>query len=464
MVFFEILLFLFALLLGLILIINKKMNHLSLYLILILTVILYTGYTLIYEIRWQLIILYILVTLMMVVVFIKMLKNIILRPIISKLLVIVLVFLTMASMTALLVFPLYEIPKPTGPYSIGTQSMIIEDLDRIDLYGENSTEYRRFKIQFWYPAESTETYQRAPWLEDGKTIARGLSKDLGFPFFLLDHTALIESNSYEKAPISTDFIDYPVLIISHGWRGFRNLHTDFAEELASYGFIVIAIDHTYGSVATVFDDEVIYLNPKALPDREDTTDFILYANQLVDTYAGDIKATIDYLENLNQDQTSIFYQKLDLSALGHMGHSTGGGAGVSLALEDSRIKSLIGLDAWVEPIESSKIDLGLSIPSLFLRSEMWEIGLNNLHLMSLKNQSQYVPSIYQINGTTHYDFAMVYMYSPLTKLIGFRGDLDKNYLNQMLKTMIVHFFKENLINDSNPPLNYLQWDEVEEIK
>ncbi|MGE4571341.1 MAG: alpha/beta hydrolase family protein [Candidatus Izemoplasmatales bacterium] len=432
--------------------------------ILILTVILYTGYTLIYEIRWQLIILYILVTLMMVVVFIKMLKNIILRPIISKLLVIVLVFLTMASMTALLVFPLYEIPKPTGPYSIGTQSMIIEDLDRIDLYGENSTEYRRFKIQFWYPAESTETYQRAPWLEDGKTIARGLSKDLGFPFFLLDHTALIESNSYEKAPISTDFIDYPVLIISHGWRGFRNLHTDFAEELASYGFIVIAIDHTYGSVATVFDDEVIYLNPKALPDREDTTDFILYANQLVDTYAGDIKATIDYLENLNQDQTSIFYQKLDLSALGHMGHSTGGGAGVSLALEDSRIKSLIGLDAWVEPIESSKIDLGLSIPSLFLRSEMWEIGLNNLHLMSLKNQSQYVPSIYQINGTTHYDFAMVYMYSPLTKLIGFRGDLDKNYLNQMLKTMIVHFFKENLINDSNPPLNYLQWDEVEEIK
>ncbi|MGO1468618.1 MAG: alpha/beta hydrolase [Tissierella sp.] len=52
------------------------------------------------------------------------------------------------------------------------------------------------------------------------------------PAFILDHTADIDSNSYYKAPIDNTLDKYPLVIISHGWKGFRELNTDYAEELA----------------------------------------------------------------------------------------------------------------------------------------------------------------------------------------------------------------------------------------
>ena len=284
----------------------------------------------------------------------------------------------------------------------------------------------------------TDGYEKAPWLEDGKVVSRALARDFGLPSFVLDHTIDIMSNSYFEAPINDDLSEYPVIVISHGWRGFRNLHTDFAEDLASMGYIVIGIDHSYGSVATVFsDDEIAYLNLDALPDRETTDEFLDYANQLVYTYASDITTTIDYLEEINMESNaSRFSGKLDLSNIGLLGHSTGGGADVAVALNDTRIAALIGLDAWVEPIEDNEITKGLSIPSLFIRSGDWEVGLNNANLYSLIENSSTPSMLFQIDGTTHFDFTMVYMYSPFTTYLGFTGDVEGQYLNSIQKSMI----------------------------
>ncbi|MDX9692425.1 MAG: dienelactone hydrolase family protein [Acholeplasmataceae bacterium] len=363
---------------------------------------------------------------------------------------------------SIIVFPVYDVPTPKGEYLIGTESFIIEDESRLELYTDDAMDYRRFKVQFWYPAASVTGYERLPWLEDGVTVARGLAKDIGLPFFVLDHTAHILSNAYENAPLSEVSSTYPVVIISHGWRGFRNLHTDFAEELASYGYVVVGIDHTYGSVATVFsDDDVAYLNRDALPDRETTSDFLMYANQLVSTYASDITSTINYLETINDDlSSSRFKGKIDLTKIGLLGHSTGGGAGTSVALNDTRIDAIIGLDAWVEPISDEDIDKGLLIPSLYIRSETWETGVNNTTLNTLINQSSFQPLLYQIDGTTHYDFTMVYMYSPVTKYIGFSGSIDGKYLNSILKSMMTTFFNNTLKDDEMSEINIDSWKEV----
>jgi len=362
---------------------------------------------------------------------------------------------------SVLSFPMYHLPEPNGDFLIGTESFIIEDETRLELYSEDPNDYRKTKIQIWYPAETIEGFQQAPWLEDGQVIARALSKDIGLPFFALDHTAEIMSNSYLKAPISKAFNQYPVVILSHGWRGFRNIHTDYAEELASLGYIVVGIDHSYGSVATVFEDETIYLNPDALPERDDTPDFIDYANQLVNTYASDIIATLDYLEVINEvSNPSRFSGKFDLGHIGLIGHSTGGGADVAVALSDDRIDSVIGLDAWVEPLEENIVTDGLTIPSMFIRSGAWETGENNENLLLLIENSSDDTEFYQIDGTTHYDFAMVYMYSPLTPYIGFSGSIEDRYLVSILKSMITDFFDETLKGDSNSQIDESEWEEV----
>ena len=375
-------------------------------------------------------------------------------------------FLIVLSGVSRYAFPMNDIPLPSGDFLIGTESFILIDNNREGIYGEE--ENRRIKIQFWYPAESIDGYDLVPWLEDGKVVAQGLARDTGLPSFVLNHTELIMSNSYQGAPISEAFNEYPIVIISHGWGGFRNLHTDLAEELASLGYIVVSIDHTYGSVATVFSDEdVAFLNPDALPESDSTSEFLGYANTLVNTYAGDISLTLDELEKMNiGDVSSRFEGKLDLANIGLLGHSTGGGADVAVAINDDRIKALFGMDAWVEPIYDTEIEKGLDIPVLFLRSGSWRVGPNNDNLLKLVDENLANTRLYQLNGTTHFDFSMAYMYSPLTKNLGMTGDLEGDYLVTILKSMSTEFFDQTLKVDNNVGLIVIEdtWKEVVIIK
>ncbi len=366
------------------------------------------------------------------------------------------------------VFPVYDMPTPPGEYEIGTQSFDITDPVRNAIYSDDLDNMRKIKIQIWYPAESTQGYTKVPWMEDGLILAEAMSKYMNLPFFTLSQTALVESNSYENAPISNQLDQYPVVVISHGWSGFRAVHADVAEQLASEGYIVIGIDHTYGSIATVFNDgEVAYLNADALPDSSITPNFLEYANTLVTTYAGDVTLTIDELEKMNDGEIeSDFLGELDLSEIGLLGHSTGGGGIVTVALEDNRIKALIGMDAWVEPIDQQEIEKGLNIPALFLRSEQWEVGANNENLYNLIDHSLDSTELYQINGMMHSDFSMIYMYSPILKYLNLAGELDGRISSKIQKDFIQNFFDENLKGDSSMNMDEVanNWTEVDKIK
>jgi hypothetical protein len=121
------------------------------------------------------------------------------------------------------------------------------------------------------------------------------------------------------------------------------------------------------------------------------------------------------------------------------------------------------MDAWVEPLEEPLLSEGLDMPSLFLRSGAWEISYNNDSLSTLIENSTESSPLYQIDGTTHYDFAMVYMYSPLTKYIGFTGSVESEHLNTIMKTMITNFFDDTLKNYPNSDINPGSWDDVREI-
>ncbi|MFW5894906.1 MAG: alpha/beta hydrolase family protein [Bacillota bacterium] len=372
--------------------------------------------------------------------------------------------LVLCSLVAVWVFPMRDVPKPSGEAPVGTVSFVIEDDDRDEPYGDDPDAKRRFKVQAWYPAETTEDYERAPWIDDGKPVLRGLSRDVGLPFFTLDHLAKIESHAYRDAPVKEASASHPVIILSHGWRGFRNLHTDIAEELASQGYVVFGIDHAYGSVATVLnDDETLLLDPEALPGRETTPDFLEYANRLVNTYAGDVTATLDFIEADHDDRREALMESLDLERIGLMGHSTGGGGAATVAASDSRIDALIGLDAWVEPLGEDGIEEGVGVPSLFLRSGEWEESYNNENLLTLIEASEDA-RLYQIEGTTHADFAMVHMISPLTRTVGLSGDVKSDRLTPMLRTMVNGFFDEALKEKPGRSFDPDAWKEVRKIE
>jgi pimeloyl-ACP methyl ester carboxylesterase len=462
MAIFEILLVTVSLLLLVLLISKIQVKKQVLLIIISATVLIFILHFIFNVSRWQFYPIYISVPIILGLLYIRKIKQIGSRKLYLVTVNTFLTILIVVSLISVLAFPMYEIPVPSGDYLIGTTSFVIEDPSREELYSDE--EYRRFKIQLWYPAETVEGKELAPWLEGGNILSRALAKDNFLPGFALDHTVHISSNSYYDAPINETFEDYPIVVISHGWRGFRTLHTDFAEELASIGYIVVSIDHTYGSVATVFDDDdYAYLNLDALPPREENPDFLDDAYQLVDTYAEDIINTLDFLEELNVDSNSLFYEHLNVDKIGLLGHSTGGGAGVNVALRDDRVKAVFGLDSWVEPNGLTNLSEGLSVPSEFLRSGSWETGENNQYLYTVIENSTYPSKLYQIDGTTHYDFAMVYMYSPLTKYIGFTGSVESEELTLILKDVISDFFDHTLNESDAIQIDPSIYEEVREV-
>jgi dienelactone hydrolase len=248
----------------------------------------------------------------------------------------------------------------------------------------------------------------------------------------------------------------PVILISHGWQGYRDLHTDLAEELASRGYLVAAADHTYGAAAVVFDDgQIISSEPRILPRREESNRFLDHASRLVTTFAEDNRFILDHLDLVNRGKSSQgppelarFDGRVDMERIGVAGHSTGGGAMVQLALDDPRVDAVLGLDAWVEPVGAERLAGAAAseskVPMLFLRSQTWEGGINDGFLVPFAASLGDSARLYQIDGTTHEQFTMLYMYAPVVKWLGMLGDTDPKAFARFLSASTAAFFDETL--------------------
>lgn len=415
-------------------------------------VLTFTAHLIIEKLRWQLLPLYVGIIVVLLIYAFASKKSRMpgLKPKPRKILGAISVIIMSVSLVLAVLLPVYKTPTPTGDFLVGTESYDLVDPARAGIYSDGAQTNRKIKLQIWYPAETSKGYKKVPWIEDGLPVTRALAKDMYLPGFALDQTALIASHSFKGAPLSEAKAQYPVVVISHGWSGFRNLHNDFAEELASNGYIVCGIDHTYGSVATVFETgEVAQVNYQALPKRNVTPDFLTYANRLVGTYADDMTLVLDALEAFQDGTRSAEISgHIDLDAIGVMGHSTGGGGAVAVALRDSRVKALLGLDAWVESIDMGEIEKGLDVPSLFIRSAAWEDGKNNGHLLPLVNGARADKWLFQFKGSTHYDFSMAYMYSPLTRLMKITGDISRQDSYGLQREVVRTFFDLQLMSDA----------------
>lgn len=366
------------------------------------------------------------------------------------------VFLILLTLLTLFLFPKTELPKPSGDFAIGTQTFELEDLTRDEEYSEDQGAKRKIKYQVWYPTDSTKNLKQAKWLAEGNLVPRTLVKSLLIPMpsFILDQVAKIDSNSYKNAHLSQELQEYPILIISHGWRGFRELHADFAEDLASNGYIVFSIDHSYGSEAVKFEDgSVAYLNQKALPRIARPSTFGKAAVKLAINYGRDVKMVLDDLEVLNKEDDD-FKERLALDKIALLGHSAGGAGDVYTGLRDKRVKALIGLDAWMKPLDPAELEKGLKMPSLFLRSEQWKKRENNKALARLLQNSTDA-RVVEMRQIKHLDFPMVYMFSPYTKYIGLTGRLGGRKSSK-IQMEIVRDFLDQHLKDKDFDKNYLE--------
>jgi dienelactone hydrolase len=215
--------------------------------------------------------------------------------------------------------PGFTLPAPTGKFAVGTLSQRLVDTSRADPFAAGKR--RELMVQLWYPATRATGRPTARYLP--ARSARVIERSVGISTPVLDGAV----HARAGAPAASG--RHPVVLFSPGFGVSRAFYTVLVEDLASRGFVVVAIDHPYDAQVVEFPDGRLVParlkpGPKAFSLRIADTRFVL-----------------DRLPRLNTHGSLA--GKLDLKRIGMFGHSVGGAVAAEL-VADRRVKAGVNLD------------------------------------------------------------------------------------------------------------------------
>jgi dienelactone hydrolase len=260
-----------------------------------------------------------------------------------------------------------QLPEPTGQHAVGRLSYDWVDSTRTDIYAANREDRRELVVFAWYPAKERAA-ERAPYLPQAwAPVADFLGIDV----------AGLRSHAVPDATVAADDSTYPVLLLSPS--GFPPLLLSaIAEELASHGFIVVGVNHTYETAVTPFADaRVVPMNPAAIggalgPQTGSHDDVFRQRASVCEYKAADLASVADQLERLNSDPAERLAGRLDLGRIAALGHSFGGDAALEWCRNDRRCRAAVNLDGalWSEVGR-----VGLDSPALQVLAEHGEFAI-----------------------------------------------------------------------------------------
>jgi hypothetical protein len=354
------------------------------------------------------------------------------------------------------VMPVMQLPDPGAV--LGTFAHQLVDTERMEQYGPEPGRPRRVMVQVWYPAAAApEGATPVSWAPGIGEFGAALANFAGLPGFLVSHLEQTRSAAYLYAPAAEAPAEgYPVVVYSHGWTGFRNIAITEIQRLAAAGFIVAAPDHTYGAAGTVLANGTVALNdPSAMPEKgaPDRQEGI---EQLVDSYAGDIKLVLDFLETVQSGEfASPLAGKINSELVGIWGHSTGGGAVIEVAKTDTRVKAVAGLDIWSEPVSPDLRARPTTLPLLSILSQDWfdnKESDNNQVLPEVLASFEGPKVLKYLRGAKHGDFTVLPLMTPLagTLIPHQRGTLDAASTIEAVDAALEAFFTQHLKGGALP--------------
>ncbi|MFF0338687.1 alpha/beta hydrolase family protein [Kribbella sp. NPDC004875] len=273
-----------------------------------------------------------------------------------------------------------RIPRPTGPFPIGTTELHLVDHGRDDPYVPGRA--RELMISIWYPASRSAA--PAPYLQPltAQVYGEGAAAALEQPLGTIDWTGA-KSHAGLLAPVLPG--RRPVVLFSPGFGVPRGLASITVSELASRGYVVVTVDHTYEVAGVDFPGG--RLEVQTLP----TTPYALLAR---DARYGDLRFVLDSLAVLARGENPDAEQRrlpeglgtlLDLDRIGAYGHSAGGITSLDLLVADPRVRAGINIDAelgygYDDPAEAPTVARGTDRPFLLMGSGDTGPGPHNHHV------------------------------------------------------------------------------------
>ncbi|GHI51284.1 lipase [Streptomyces rubradiris] len=227
---------------------------------------------------------------------------------------------------------------PTGPFAVGAVELHLVDRSRTDPWSGRPRELMATVV---YPAVDVRDRPRLPWLPPG--AERALKARYGGA---LDGYAMPLTHGADGAPVRPG--RYPVLLYSPGAASDRTFNTLVVEELVSWGYAVVTVDHPYDSGEVEFPDGRVVLSV-----GEDSEEEVVAA---VAVRAADLRFVLDHLTGPawggapgpgRRRRPRGLRGALDPTRVGAFGHSRGGAAAAALMDLDDRVRAGADLDGTV---------------------------------------------------------------------------------------------------------------------
>lgn len=318
-----------------------------------------------------------------------------------------------------ILFPQFTPVAPTGPYAVETKSVTFVDDSRVDPFSKTG-ENRKLTVQFWYPDvdEGTDTF--------------------------------------------------PLAVFSHGAFGYRGSNISTYEDLASNGYVVCSIDHSYHAFfAKHTDDTMTFVNTAFLNDAVNITngdyDEQTTYNKTHEWLAlctGDMNFVLNEILNNTEDKIPESVSSLiDKDKIGLFGHSLGGAAAAQIGRERPDVDAVIVIDGTMIGEE-----IGFEGGQAILTSEVYPVPLlnlyNDIHYEDARelgtaynnlSASAHAVEAYDvvIRGSGHLNFTDLPLFSPtLARKLG-TGEVDSRYCIEKMNQIVLDFFNHTL-KDAGP--------------
>ncbi|MFE4873212.1 alpha/beta hydrolase family protein [Streptomyces sp. NPDC056682] len=237
-----------------------------------------------------------------------------------------------------------SLPAPTGPYPVGTVSLHLTDRGRPDPW-VGSRPHRELMVGVRYPARHVAGHPRAPQMLPGAAAGFDAVNNLtDIPRGRADWAAT-RSHARTNAPVARhDPRGFPVVLYSPGAGDPRTLGTTLCDDLASRGYVVVMIDHTYDATAVEFPDGRV--ETTVLPSEFDKASragkaqVTALLKKTLAVRVADTRFVLDQLGRLSGELRGT----LDLTAVGMFGQSAGGFTAAQTMHDDPRLKAAADLD------------------------------------------------------------------------------------------------------------------------
>ncbi|HEY7131108.1 MAG TPA: alpha/beta fold hydrolase [Candidatus Limnocylindrales bacterium] len=346
-----------------------------------------------------------------------------------------------------------SLPDPTGPHAIGTLTRHWIDRDRRDIFRGPDAGPRELMVQAWYPTDAGAPGPTAPYVDDARTLEQ-LALLMGLPQAAFAGLAWLPTHALRDAPIAAGG-PYPVLLFSHGRCGVREHNTFQVEDLASHGYVVLAIDHPGAASGVRFPDgRLAPFDPRLLPPwpRHGPTDpEAAFLDAVIPFLVEDVRFVLHRLAALDEDRREPLAGRLDLDRVGILGVSLGGMVAASACASEPGFAALLTMDAAV-PWDTVAAGLRLPVmwmsrPAATMRREGWsEADVSDVH-DSMRATFEGLPGsgyIVLVPGMYHVDFSDGRLLSPLMAERGICGPIAGALARGIVRAWSLAFFDRHL--------------------